>query len=175
LSDLPDWAEAPVSRVHNRAAFDCGDLDLNRYLQNQARQNHDRGISKTYVACPHLAPQTVLGFYSISPTEIDQNHLPAEIRMGHHPMPGYRLGRLAVDLSVQGQDLGGALLLAAAKRCLVVTREVGGAILVIDAKNNRAAEWYCKFGALRFHDNALTLILSLKTAANLLEECGILW
>lgn len=95
--------------------------------------------------------------------------------MGLHVLPGYRLGRLAVDVSVQGQNLGGSLLLAAAKRCLTAARDVGGAVLVIDAKNDRAALWYEKFGAIRLGDASLTLVLSLKTAANLLHEFGISW
>jgi GNAT superfamily N-acetyltransferase len=175
LSALPDWIEAPVSRGQNRAAFDCGDADLNRYLQNQAQQNHDRGISRTFVAAPRLSPETVLGFYSISPTEIGQLAIPKHMRMGHHALPGYRLGRLAVDVSVQGQDLGGLLLLAAAKRCLTAARDVGGAVLLIDAKNERAANWYEKFGAIPLEDESLTLVLSLTTAGNLLRERGITW
>jgi len=27
------WQEAPIARQHDRSAFDCGDSDLNRYLQ----------------------------------------------------------------------------------------------------------------------------------------------
>lgn len=172
---LPDWIEVPIARTHNRAEFDCGDAELNRYLQNQARQNHERGIAKTFVAISEQYAQTVLGFYSISPTEIDQQRVAKPARMGHHALPGYRLGRLAVDMSVQGQDLGGLLLLAAAKRCLTAARNVGGAVLVIDAKHDRAAAWYEKFGALRLEDAPLTLILPLKTAADLLHEFKITW
>jgi len=34
----------------------------------------------------------------------------------HHDVMGFRLGRLAVDRSIQGRELGGALLLRAADR-----------------------------------------------------------
>ena len=31
------WHEAPIGKLHDRAAFDCGDSDLNLYLQKFAR------------------------------------------------------------------------------------------------------------------------------------------
>ena len=80
-------------------------------------------------------------------------------------MPAYRLGRLAVDRSVQGQGQGGGLLLAAGRRCLAVAQEVGGVALVIDARSERAAAWYEGYGAVRLADAPLTLVLPLKTIA----------
>ena len=37
------WEEAPIGKAHDRAAFDCGEPDLNDYLKRYARQNHDTG------------------------------------------------------------------------------------------------------------------------------------
>jgi hypothetical protein len=42
-------------------------------------------------------------------------------------------------LSVQGSGLGGQLLLCAARRCLAAAQKVGGTVLFIDAKSERAA------------------------------------
>jgi predicted N-acetyltransferase YhbS len=56
-----------------------------------------------------------------------------------YEVPASRLGRLAVDRSVQGEGLGGQLLLAAGKRCLAVAEQVGGVALLIDAKSERTA------------------------------------
>jgi GNAT superfamily N-acetyltransferase len=75
----------------------------------------------------------------------------------------FRLGRLAVSLSVQGRGLGGDLLFAAGERALAVAQEVGGVALAIDAKNERAAAWYERFGALRLLDDPLKLVLPLET------------
>ena len=60
---------------------------------------------------------------------------PEIVRRGlaRHSVPGFRLARLAVDRNVQGQGLGAQLLLAAGRRCLRVSVEVGGVVLVIDA------------------------------------------
>ena len=75
----------------------------------------------------------------------------------------FRLGRLAVDRSVQGHGLGGKLILAAGERALLVAEHVGGVALLIDAKNERAAAWYASFGALPLDDTPLSLLLPLKT------------
>ena len=61
------WDEAPIAKRHDRAAFDCGDADLNLYLQKYARQNHESGGAKCFVAAPSDAPARVLGFYTLSP------------------------------------------------------------------------------------------------------------
>jgi len=78
-------------------------------------------------------------------------------------VPVFRLGRLAVDRSVQGRGLGGKLLLAAGERALLVAEQVGGVALMIDAKNARAAAWYASFGAVPLDDTPLTLLLPMKT------------
>ena len=43
--------------------------------------------------------------------------------------------------------------------------EVGGVALAIDAKDERAAGWYERFGALRLLDDKLRLVLPLATIA----------
>ncbi len=80
----------------------------------------------------------------------------------------FRLARLAVALSAQGSGLGGDLLLAAGRRALSVAVAVGGIALAIDAKDERAATWYERFGALRLLHDPLKLILPLKTIADAL-------
>ena len=46
------WQEAPIGKGHDRKAFDCGEPELNIYLQRFARQNHESGGAKTFVATP---------------------------------------------------------------------------------------------------------------------------
>jgi hypothetical protein len=70
---------------------------------------------------------------------------------------------LAVDRQLQGRGFGGQLLLAAGKRCLLASAEVGGVVLVIDAKNERVAGWYAGYGAVPLLDAPLSLLLPLAT------------
>ena len=137
-------------------------------MRRYARQNHRSGGAKTFVAVSPSEPARVLGYYSISPGAIEFAHAPAELtkKLGRTDVPVFRLARLAVDLSVQGQSLGGDLLLAAGERALAVAAEVGGVALAIDAKDEHAARWYRRFGALPLLDDALKLILPLAAIAD---------
>ena len=164
------WDEAPIARRHDRAAFDCEDADLNVYLQRFARQNHESGGAKCFVASPSDAPARVLGFYTLSPASLEYSRTPALAKKGlaRYDAPVFRLGRLAVDRTVQGRGLGGALLLRAAVRCIRVAQDVGGVALLIDAKSDRAARWCESYGAVPLHDAPHCLVLPLAVAADAL-------
>ena len=166
------WEEAPLAKRHDRAAFDCGDADLNLYLQKYARQNHESGGAKCFVAAPAAAPARILGFYTLSPASLEYARTPALAKKGlaRYEVPAFRLGRLAVDKTVQGRGLGGALLLRAVDRCIRVAQDVGGVALLIDAKNDRVARWYESYGALRLDDAPLSLVLPLAVAADALKR-----
>ena len=168
------WEEAPIGKQHDRAAFDCGDADLNLYLQKFARQNHESGGAKCFVVVPADAPARILGFYTLSPASLEYARIPALAKrgLGRYDVPVFRLGRLAVDRNIQGRGLGGALLLRAADRCIRVAHDVGGVALLIDAKNDRAAQWYKSYGALGLVDAPLSLVLPLAVAADALRRGG---
>lgn len=169
---LPAWHEEPISRKHDRKAFDCGETALNDFLQRHARQNHERGGAKTFLAIDDADNKTILGFYSVAPGALAYAETPEIVRRGlaGHDVPGFRLARIATH--VQGQGLGGQLLAAAARRCLRASAEVGGVILIIDAKNGRAAHWYAGYGAVPMRDKPLTLVMSLATFGVELHAAG---
>jgi GNAT superfamily N-acetyltransferase len=171
---LIEWREEPIGRHHDRKGFDCGAPELNEYLDRYARQNHESGGAKTFVAVAPAAPTRVLGFYSISPGSIAFARVPARVtrKLGRYEVPVFRLGRLAVDRSMQGQGLGGDLLLAAGARALAVSAEVGGVALAIDAKDEDAASWYERFGALALLDDPLKLVLPLAVIAEAIATAG---
>ena len=164
------WEEAAITKQHDRAGFDCEDADLNLYVQKFARQNHESGGAKCFVAAPADTPARILGFYTLSPASLEYARTSALAKkgLGRYDVPVFRLGRLAVDNNVQGRRLGGALLLRAADRCIRVAQDVGGLALLIDAKSDRAANWYQSYGALRLEDAPLSLVLPLAVAADAL-------
>lgn len=165
------WHEEPVQRTHDRDSFDCGDDELNTFLRRYARQSHEAGGAKTFLAIDD-AGGAILGFYSLAPASVGFAQTPAGIRRGlaKHDVPGFRLARLAVARERQGRGLGAQLLLAAGKRCLRAAADVGGVVLVIDAKNDRAAAWYAGLGATPLLDAPRTLLLPLATVAAALED-----
>ncbi|MFT2215517.1 GNAT family N-acetyltransferase [Rhizobium giardinii] len=171
---VPVWHEEAITKKHDRKAFDCGDPDLNLFLQRYARQSHEQGGAKTFLAIDDRDGQTIHGFYSLAPAALTYQKTPEIVRRGlaQHDVPGFRLARLATDLRQQGRGLGGQLLAAAALRCIRAAREVGGVILIIDAKDDRAAGWYASYGALPLTDAPRTLVMSLATFESELKTRG---
>lgn len=76
-------------------------------------------------------------------------------------VPGIRLGRLAVDRSVQGQGLGEHLLMDAIDRSRRVLEHINIHALFVDAKDERAAPFYRKYGFRTLPDDFLKLVLPL--------------
>lgn len=171
---LPAWHEEPIGKTQDRKGFDCGDEALNEFLAKYARQAHETGSSKTFCAMDDANPGRILGFYSIAPAELDFSRIPDTLRKGlpRHGVGGFRLARLAIARSVQGNGLGGQLLGAAARRALLAAAAVGGVILVIDAKSDRAADWYAAYGGVRLADAPRTLVMPLATFAVDLKARG---
>lgn len=81
---------------HAVDAFDCGNQDLNRFLQQYALPNQGSGASTTYVG---LADHTVIGFYSLAVGSVEYDQASERVSKGlaHHPIPVMLLARLAVD------------------------------------------------------------------------------
>lgn len=136
------WHVEPIEKAHDRKGFDCGRSDLNLAIAN--------GDGKT-----------ILGYYTLSPVQVEFSRVPeiARYNLGRHDVGGFRLGRLAVDMTMQGQGLGGQLLVAAARRCIWASEQIGGTALLIDAKDEKTAEWYKLFGAVALTDMPLSLLL----------------
>jgi GNAT superfamily N-acetyltransferase len=167
------WHEEPISKKHDRETFDCGEDALNEFLRRYARKSHERGGAKTFLAIDD-ADKIILGFYSLSPASVDYARTPEIVRRGlaRHDVPGFRMARLAVDRRFQGRGIGGQLLLAAGRRCLLVAKEVGGVVLAIDAKSERVARWYTSYGAVALLEAPLTLVLPLGTIEAALRKEG---
>ena len=170
------WHEEAIKQKHNRNNFDCGDYSLNEFLKCHARQSHEKGGAKTFLAIDDIDNTSILGFYSLSPASIAYERAPQVIKRGlaRYEIPVFRLARLAVDCSVQRQGLGGQLLLSAGRRCLQVASQAGGVALLIDAKNDQVAKWYADYGAIPLIDTPLSLLLTFKTihAALIKEHAG---
>lgn len=164
------WHEEAIGKQHDRGAFDCAEEELNGYLKRYARQNHENGGAKTFLAVEDSTGR-ILGYYTLAPCSALYEETPEAARKGlpRHPVPGFRLARLAVDKSVGGRGLGTQLILAAGRRCIRVAGEVGGVALFIDAKSESVAEWYAARGAMRLvgvpDGLPIPMVISLKTIA----------
>ncbi len=153
----------PLTDSHDRRDFDCGQPELNAWLQQVARQHQVKGLSKTFVAVNEEAPARICGYYGLTLAELDNQHLPEAWRKKlPRRIPGVRLGRLAIDKAYQGKGLGELLLIDALTRARRIYIEAGGIGLFVDAIDERAAAYYRRFGFVASPDNPLLLFLSVK-------------
>lgn len=173
---LPNWREEAIAKSHDRQSFDCGDPAMNDFFRRYARQSHQQNASKTFCAIDTSTPNRVLGFYTVAPSSVTHEGVPASMTKGlaQHEVSGFKLARIATDVSVAGHGLGGQLLAAAALRCLRTASEVGGVLLIIDAKGERAARWYASYGAEPLESQPFTLVMPLASFAADLRSKGLL-
>jgi GNAT superfamily N-acetyltransferase len=155
-------------RRHNRQAFRCGVVALDRFLAQQAGQNRRKGFGETFVLVNEADPSRILGYYTLAPVQVVRAALQAEdaAPLPPYPVPCFRMGRLARDLSCRGQGIGALLLALAVECCQEVRQSIGGYALVVDAKDAAAALFYEHHGFRRLQDTPASLYLPLGPRAD---------
>ncbi|MBI5103059.1 MAG: GNAT family N-acetyltransferase [Nitrospirae bacterium] len=156
---------APLSREHDRAAFDCGVEELNAFLKATARQHGEKGLSRTFVLIESDRAGVILGFFTLALCEITAEHLPPSFTAMYpkHNLPAVRLARLAVSLRHQAKGYGTLLVAEAVHRTILIADQSGSIGLFVDAKNDRAGDFYKRYGFVSLAGQDNTLFLPLKT------------
>ncbi len=153
-----------LTRAHNRREFDCGDVELNRYLRNTARQHSEKGISRTFVLISDDSSSQILGYFTLVFCEIIVEKLPKPFAKKYPPRaPAAKLARLAVGKQIQKQGLGTYMVLNALDRILQVAEHLGIIGFFVDAKDDEAARYYHQFGFMPLPDSHLELFLPMET------------
>ena len=153
---------APLDAAHDRTAFNSDSEPLNRYLREQVTQDVRRRVATCFVA---LADgQRIAGYYTLASASLVLADLPASTskKLPRYPtVPAVRMGRLAIDQAFKGQGLGGALLADALDRA--ARAEIAAYALMVDAKDESAADFYRHHGFIALPDSPRTLFLPLAT------------
>lgn len=159
-----------LSHTHDRKAFASGVSALDKYLQQQARQDMARGVAVPYVLVPSANRREIAGFYTLSSTAVKLGAFPDEVikKLPRYPLvPATLLGRLAVSQRYQGQRLGERLLLDALHRSLLASTSVASVAVIVDAKDDETAKFYERYGFKRFEDPPVRLFIAMNTVAQL--------
>jgi GNAT superfamily N-acetyltransferase len=135
-----------LSEAHEVSAFDCGSGALNRFLHRHALNNQRNQSTRPYVAL--RGEIRVVGYYSLAAASAEYASVPTRIAKGlaQHPIPLTLLARLAVDKAEQGAGIGAGLLKDALKRFLQAQSIIAARAMVVQAKDEAAAEFYRHFG-----------------------------
>jgi GNAT superfamily N-acetyltransferase len=170
---MADWVIEPLSHHHDKAAFSCGNASLDAFLKDLAGQYDKRRLGKTFVAV-RQGERLVCGYYTSAAGSLDLSALPEKQRkkFPKHPLPTVHLGRLAVDQSHQGQRLGETLLFHFLRSALDAADTMGVYAVDVRATDDKARDFYLKYGFLQLQDLHLHLYLPMKTVEQMFEVKG---
>ena len=153
---------------HQTAVFDCGTDSLNLWLHEHALQAQRSGSANTFVLSEG---RRVLAYYALSTGSIDWlSGTRLTKGLGKHDVPVILLSRLAVDLDLQGNDLGRFMLQDALLRILKVSDEVGVRAVQVHPINEHARAFYLKFGFQELADRNAGLFLVLTDVKSALKD-----
>lgn len=149
--------------LHDRAGFSCGVPELDDYLKRLAEQHRRKGVSTVHVLVDSDAPSLILGYYTLSAAQVSAEQLSEadRKRLPRHPVPCFRMGRLACRADQRGQGLGRLLMGCAVERCLEARKQVAAFALIVDAQNPAAKTFYEHYGFNSCLDDGMTLYLPL--------------
>ena len=159
----------PLDKEHDRKSFHCGEPSLDEYLHRYARQDIRRRINRVFVADEADEPRRIVAFYSLSAGSLGAEALPDAYRrrLPRYPVPVVFLGRLAVATSHQGQGVGAVLLADALRRVAGASRVMAVYAVVVEVLDDRAADFYRKFGFIALPSRPKTLFLPLESFLDL--------
>lgn len=149
------FASVPFDpREHDTSAFSCGEQSLDKWLRADAANETKRGSARVWVWLDERG--RVVAYYSLSASKVRRDDVPSSlIRGGPVEIPAVLLGRLALDGSLRGQNLGEILLADALSRVVDATRTVGARLVVVDALHESAARFYERLGFRRVPQSLL--------------------
>jgi hypothetical protein len=158
------FASNHYRRVTTGGALTAAKLPLNTFIRQHAAFNHAHGVSRVYVVVKGTDSR-VLAYYALSAGTFLRDHLPPDDQAGlpRYPLPTVHLGRLAVDRSCQGQQLGKLLLFHFLKKSCGVAEEIGVFSVDLFSKDEDAKRFYLKYGFIPMQDDAFHLYLPMAT------------
>lgn len=161
------FAVEPLRPDHNVDAFSSGNPQLDRWLRDHARDAAGQG-TRTYVLVDSDEHE-VAGYFAIAPHLVARGELPRRVGRGApRSIPAVLLAKLALRRDLHGCGLGAGLLIHALGTIIGGARVAGGKLVLVDAIDSDAVDFYKAHDFVALPGNDLRLVLKLSTAAKAL-------
>lgn len=155
-------APEPLAAHHDIHSFSCGVDSLDHWLKHRALKNQATGASRTFVVC---SDSSVVGYYALASSAITAELTTGRLRRNMpDPIPVVVLGRLAIDLTLQGSGVGRALVRDAVLRVIAAADAIGIRGMVVHALSDSARDFYERVG---FDSSPLDPMTLMATIADL--------
>lgn len=156
-------APEPLRGKHSTEGFECGEPALDTWIEKHARQAEASGSARVFVTTQD--GEGVVGFYVLAAASISPRDATERLAKGqpkHQSVPAILIGRLAVDLGHQGNQLGRSLLQDALLRCAAAADSIGARAVIVHAISDDAVRFYERFGFEASPTDPHHLILLMK-------------
>lgn len=100
-----------------------------------------------------VSAKPIIGYHTLVMAQVRQEEIPNDRPKIKRPIPVILLGQIGVDRKFAGQGFGDLLLTDAQARCDEISRKIGIRALMLDARDERLAEWYAKHDFVRFPES----------------------
>ncbi len=161
---------------HDLTQFASGNDDLDEWLRDSALPAGRSGTARTYVWVDDKSE--LMAYYAINPTLVLRSDLPRSVGRGApDAIPGFLIGKLARHVSLRGQRIGSSsigevLLIDALSTVLAAATLAGGRVIVVDAIDDLARDFYERNGFRVLHDGSMRLVMKTSAAA---KTIGAQW
>lgn len=151
---MPYRSERLDPEQHDVLGFTCGEASLDEWLHEQAVPATARRTARTWVWVDQR--EAVVGYYALAAHKVAKEEVPTKIGWGGPTeIPAVLLARLALSESLRGHGLGEVLVADALGRIVGATQTVAARLVVVDALNERVAQFYESLGFRRIPDSLL--------------------
>ncbi|MGI8575707.1 MAG: GNAT family N-acetyltransferase [Egibacteraceae bacterium] len=137
---------------HRTQGFTCGEPALDRWLVEHALLNQRRSLSRTFVGvddAPGHEAVPIAGYITLVAAAVEVEQLPSSERrglVGLDQIGAALVARLARDERHAHRQLGAWLLQQGLHRIIAADEHLAIRAVLVDALNDRAAEWYAGWG-----------------------------
>lgn len=161
---MPRYLSETLADHHKLDRFDSGSEALDTWLHLHARHAQAMRTAQSFVW--HGGDQVAVAYFSLASHLVVRAELPAKVGRGSpDAIPAVVLARLALDRSLQGQGLGGELLLDALSRAVQASEIAAARLMVVDAIDDSAAAFYEHHGFVLVPGNRQRLVQRMSDIA----------